>query len=187
MLNARRTSFPHACPRFNVLLTEDDRPRGEESWVRQFPRLLQPQGVEAYVARSGEEALAFAQRVEIHAAVIDLGTPRTAADAVDAAAFPGAGGLWILELFRRLPQRPPTVVVTSRRHSARDVDRFLREALRLGAFSVVSQPVDLERLLAVFRTLVDRQYRGAWPTAGIAPASPLGFARGASAGDCNDS
>ncbi len=151
--------------RFNVLLTEDDRPRGDEHWIRQLPRLLEPQGVAAYVARSGQEAIDLAAHLEFHAAVIDLGTPRAPEepDAAGPGIMPGAGGIWLLELFRRLPNRPPTVVVTSRYYANRDVDRFLREALRLGAFSVLHQPIDLERVLAVFRSLVDRQYRGAWP------------------------
>lgn len=168
MVNARihhRPTSGGGGSRFNVLLTEDDRPRGDEHWVRQFPRLLEPQGVTAYVAHTGEEAIDLAGHVEFHAAVIDLGTPRTPDQPapVGGSQLPGAGGIWLLELFRRLPNRPPTVIVTSRYHAARDVDRFLREALRLGAFSVLHQPIDLERMLAVFRSLVDRQYRGNWP------------------------
>jgi CheY-like chemotaxis protein len=164
MVNARvhPRSQPPSGARFNVLLTEDDRPRGDEHWVRQFPRLLQPQGVAAYVARTGQEAIDLAGRLEFHAAVIDLGTPKAEGEAFTPQ---GPGGIWLLELFRRLPNRPPTVLVTSRYHAARDIDRFLREALRLGVFSVIHQPVDLERMLAVFRSLVDRQYRGAWPPA----------------------
>ena len=169
MVNARRQPDPHprldpilGRGRFNVLITEDDRPRGEEYWVRQFPRLLEPQGVSAYIARSGEEAINLAEHHEFHAAIIDLGTPKAP---IDPSPLPGAGrgAMWLLELFRRLPQRPPTVVVTSRRYPERDLDRFLREALRLGAFSVIHQPIDLERMLAVFRTLLDRQYRGHGP------------------------
>ena len=41
--------------------------------------------------------------------------------------------------------------------------RALNEALRLGAFSVMEKPVDVEQLLGVFRRLMDKRYRGNWP------------------------
>jgi DNA-binding NtrC family response regulator len=50
--------------------------------------------------------------------------------------------------------------------SQRQAEHMLNEALRLGAFSVLEKPVDLEQLLAVFRRLIDRRYRGAWPGRG---------------------
>ena len=164
MVNVRPHAEPshHPRGRFHVLLTEDDIPRADTHWTRQFSRLLEPQGVQAHVARCGQEAIELAGRLQFHAAVIELGTPRAPdSDALPALGVPG--GLWLLELFHRLPQRPPVVVVNSRYVNPRDLERFLREALRLGAFSVLNQPVDLNRLLTVLRKLVDRQYRGAWP------------------------
>ena len=73
-------------------------------------------------------------------------------------------GVWLLELFRRMRNSPPTVVLRSPTYNRADAERLLQEALRLGAFSVLDKPVELEQLLAVFRRLVDRQYRGLWPT-----------------------
>jgi CheY-like chemotaxis protein len=150
--------------RFNVLLTQD-RWRAPQQWTQQFPRLLEPQGVVSYTARTGREAIEITARVEIHAAVLDVATPLEEDEpGVEA---PASGleeaGLWLTELFRRLPGRPPIIIVHSATYSHRVLERMMREALRLGAFSVLSKPVELENLLAVFQRLMDREYRGAWP------------------------
>ncbi len=150
---------PQSQARLNVLLTED-RPHAPEHWTVQLSRLLQPQGVAAYMARSGREAIDLAEQVTIHAAVIDLSTP------LDGNGFAPASstGIWLLELMRRLPYRPPVVVVRGPAISQNDFDRMMREALRLGAFSVMNKPIDVEQVLAVFRRLLDRRYRGMWPS-----------------------
>lgn len=149
--------------RFNVLLTED-RPQPVEHWTRQLPRLLEPQGVASFVAQSGREAMDLVQRVRIHAAIIDMATPLgdPSLDARRATADEPAG-VWLMELFRRLPQRLPVVIVHSPAYSERHLSRLLQQALRLGAFSVLNEPVDLEQLLRVFQRLLEREYRGIWP------------------------
>ena len=161
-----------------MLITED-RPYPVEHWTAQLPRLLEPQGVTAYVARSGREAIDVAHRVQIHAAVIDWGTPIGQAapcqtgstgdptpDRLFGIAGGGLGaaaGMWLLELFKRLPNHPAIVVVLGPAVSQRQFDRLMRDALRLGVFSVVNKPVDLEQMLTVFRRVIDRRYRGTWP------------------------
>jgi DNA-binding response OmpR family regulator len=154
--------------RFNVLLTED-RDHAVGHWTRQLPRLLEPQGVRAYVARSGREAVAMVNDLQIHAALIDLATPQD--DSPEAGSSPvglsGGGeaqGLWVLEVLKRLPTRPPIVMVNSRAIARVQAQRFLNDALRLGAFSVVNRPSDIEDMLAVIRRLIDRQYEGSWPS-----------------------
>ena len=149
--------------RFNVLLTED-RPHSIDHWTRQFPRLLKPQGVTSYLAHCGHEALGMAEKLEFHAAVIDLGTPYHAPNSASRTAH--GDGLWLLQLLQRLPNRPPTVIVNSPAFSQRQIQRMLQEVLRLGVFTVINKPVALEQLLKVFRRVVDRQYRGAWPMPG---------------------
>ena len=72
--------------------------------------------------------------------------------------------MWVLEVIRRLPTRPPVVVINSRAIAPRQAQRFLNDALRLGAFSVINRPSDIEDMLAVIRRLIDRQYEGAWPS-----------------------
>jgi len=157
---------PQPGTRLNVLITED-RPHAPEHWASQLSRLLEPQGVAAYLARSGREAIDLAQRVRIHAAVIDMGTPFGDDATVDQAPSSGGeepAGFWLLELFRRLPDRPPVVVVRGPVLSQRQLDRLMHEALRLEVFSVMSKPVDIEQMLTVFRRLIDRRYRGHWPS-----------------------
>ena len=171
MVNVRQQ--PDA--RFNVLLTQDRLydSGGSGHWTQQFPRLLGPQGVVSYTAHSGREAMAITERVEIHAAVLDLATPLEDADGSgESIPGPTEAGLWLIELFRRLPGRPPIIIVHNAAYSQRMLGRLMHEALRLGAFSVLNKPVELERLLAVFQRLVDRQYRGAWPGQPPPPEDP---------------
>ncbi len=178
------TTHHQPASRFNVLLTED-RQHSAGHWTRQLPRLLQPQGVRAYVARTGQEAVAMVNDLQIHAALIDLATPQNDETATPGSPAPGsvpgsapgapglagsgsgavgeAGGLWVLEVLKRLPTRPPIVVVNSRAIARIQAQRFLNEALRLGAFSVINRPSDLEVMLDVIRRLIDRQYEGTWP------------------------
>ncbi len=152
MLNVR----PHQSARLNVLLTED-RDHAPEHWTRTLPRLMQPLGVESFVARTGEEAVDVTQRIDIHAALIDLATPRDNHSAADDA------GLWLLEVLTRQPNTPPIVVVNSRALTTMQVHKFLNDALRLGAFTVVNRPVQLESLLAVIQRVLDRHFDGTWP------------------------
>lgn len=142
-------------PRLNVLVTED-RPHAPEHWSRQIGRLLEPMGILAHLAATAQQAIDVADRMTIHAAVVDLGTPLGEARTTH-------GGMWLIELFRRLPGKPPVVLINSPAYSQRQADRLLREALSLGAFSVMNKPIDIEQLLTVFRRLIDRQYKGAWP------------------------
>lgn len=161
--------------RLNVLLTLD-RPHAAEHWTTQLPRLLEPQGVAAYAVTSVAEAVELAHELPIHAAIVDLGTPLGEARGASrgytgglSGGMPGGqtsadpSGLWVLELFRRLPRRPPVVVVHSPARSQRESSWILSQSLRLGAFSVVNKPVQIDQLLLIFQRLVDRQYRGNWP------------------------
>jgi len=161
MVNLRSQSdSPTAAgrPRLHVLLTED-RPRGNEHWISQLPRLLQPQGVVTHIARSAQQAIAMAGEQELHAAVIDLATP---IDPDRQQSITADGGRWLVQLLNRMPSRPPVVIIT---HPAgeRQSQRILQEALQLGAFTVLSRPVEIEHLLGVFRRMLDRHYAGAWP------------------------
>jgi len=75
------------------------------------------------------------------------------------------GGPRLLEILRRQPQPPPTVVVKSSR-THRDDCREISAALRAGAFAVVDRPrdvMDLEVMLEVMRRCLGRFYQGRWP------------------------
>lgn len=159
-----------------MLLTLD-RPHGAEHWTTQLPRMLEPQGVAAYAVGTVSEAVAIATKLPIHAAIVDLGTPLGQDSALPRSIMGGmpggisagraaggtSGGMWVLELFRRLPHRPPVVVIHSPARSRREGDWILSQTLRLGAFCIMNKPVQMDQLLAVFQRLVDRQYRGIWP------------------------
>lgn len=149
----------------HVLLTDAGR-QPVEHWAWQLSRLLEPQGVQAHVAQTGQQALALAGRLEFHAAVIDLATP------VEEGVAPVDSEAWLLELFKRLPNRPPLVVVGTRTQTPNQLNRMTQAALRLGAFSVLRQPVSLNQILEVFQRLLVKRYAGAWP-AGRAVRFPL--------------
>lgn len=145
--------------RFNVLLTEE-RDYPTEHWTRQLPRLMEPMGVRSFRARTGEEALTITTKLTIHAAVVDLATPRSASTARSGGE---PGGLWLLNVLSRQPNRPPVVIVNNRALTSAEISKCLHQALRIGAFSVVNRPAHLEALLAVIRRMMDRHFNGAWP------------------------
>ena len=164
MVNVRPPMPPAEEPtrapgRFNVLLAQE-RTQAQRPWSQQLGQLLEPHGVRAYVAHTGREALATADQIVLHAAVVDLSTPR---DALHRGSEPEPGGLWLLELMHRRQFRTPVVVVDSRPVAGRDFERALNRALRLGAFSVVSRPNNAESVLAAVQRIIDRRYRGRWP------------------------
>lgn len=159
MRDAMQSVRLHKSTRLNVLLTED-RPRGDGHWSHHLPRLLEPFGVYTHVAHSGRQAIDFAERNPIHAAVVDLSTP---IDTPGVPATDGSDGMWLIELLRRLPNKPPFVVVTSPMVDDAQVSRVLHQALRAGAFSVLNRPASLNEVLTVFRRLVDTFYAGSWP------------------------
>ncbi len=147
--------------RFRVLLTED-RARTDDHWTRQLPALLRPMGVDALIASTGQQALDLIQNDPIHAAIIDLATPK--APATGSTPTAAGGGIWLMQVLQRLPNRPPVVVVNSNSYSQRQVQRLLNQALELGAFSVINRPVRLDALLSTFQRLVERAYNNTWPT-----------------------
>ncbi len=142
-----------ATAQFSVLLTED-RPHAPEHWTRQLPRLLEPLGAHAHLAHTAREAVNITERMTIHAAVIDLGTPHDDQP---------TGGMWLIELFNRMPAAPPVIIIKPPAISQRQVDRILHEALRRDVFSVLNKPVNIEQVLAVFQRLLDRMHDGHWP------------------------
>lgn len=154
--------------RFRVLLTED-RAHADEHWTRQLPAILRPMGIDAFIASTGQQALELIQNDPIHAAIIDLATPKVARPTPTGKPEPqeptpgGGGGIWLMQVLQRLPNRPPVVVVNSRSYSQRQVQRLLNQALTLGAFSVVNRPVKLDALLCTFQRLVERAYNNTWP------------------------
>jgi CheY-like chemotaxis protein len=115
------------------------------------------------VADSGKQAVAWATAHAVHLAIIDLSTPIDR-DAPGPGRIDG-GGLWLLEVLARHPQRPPIVFINSHTYSVRRAQRIMNHALRLGAFTVLNRPVQMQHLLLSIQRVVDRNYRGRWPEA----------------------
>lgn len=162
-------SLPFPCPmvassvhpemrgnRLNVLMTEADEP-----WSQQLPRLLEPQGVRTIRVTTVNQAVRAMEHELIHAAVVDIALPmHQPSPQVE---MVETGGLKLLRVIRRMHPAPPTVVVRGRYFDRRTDDRLLTEALKLEAFSVLDQPVQLEQLLETLRRLLQRHYGGQWP------------------------
>ena len=145
--------------RLNVLLTETD-----DHWSMQLPRLLEPQGVRALVAHNVDEALGILEKLPVHAVLVDVSLPiDPAPGSPGSQASAPTGGLKLLRVIQRLEPAPPAVVVRGRQWDTRLDDRLLAEALKLRAFTVLDQPVQLEQVLAVLQRLIQRHYGGQWP------------------------
>lgn len=167
----QQSQTPEDEARLNVLLTVD-RQRASGHWSRQLPRLLGPQGVRAFVAETGQEAVRMAGSIQIHTALVDLATP-TGHELGRGSSGGLPGGIWLLEVLRRLPSRPAVVVVNNLiSYSPKQAQRFLNEALRLGAFTVMNTPIDIEALLVVIRRIVDRHFQGQWPISSVDERAP---------------
>lgn len=161
--------------RLNLLLTYGG--WQPQSWVDVLPTLLEPLGVRAVRARSGNEAAGVIRSTPVHIAVVDLALPLEApALAPTPGTFdnddrdpgeqrpPEEGGERIIELLRRLENPPPTVIV-ARKRSRRENHRSLSSALMSGAFAVLEPPVNIELALEVMRRVLQRHYAGRWPVA----------------------
>jgi CheY-like chemotaxis protein len=146
--------------RLNVLLND-----AGESWADQLPRLLEPQGVHTIRVGDVDEAVKIIQHRAIHALVVELKLPmeRPELKLGGDASAESRGGLKLLRVIQRLDPCPPAVVIRGRRFDNRLDNRVLTEALKLEAFSVLDEPVELEQLLEVLRRLLERHYGGGWP------------------------
>jgi DNA-binding NtrC family response regulator len=143
--------------RLNVLITD----RGQR-WSSQLPRLLEPQGVRSFPVASADEALDLIHATPIHVAVVDLFIDSDPDHTPSPQRLPG--GLKLLQIIQRIDRRPPAVMIVRSRHFDPRVDDFvLNEALRLNAFSVLDQPVELEQMLSVLRRALERYFHGQWP------------------------
>lgn len=132
----------------------------ENAWADRLPRLLEPMGVRALRAATGEEAGRIIATGPVHIAVVDLGLPLGEGEAANE-----EGGVRILQVLGRLGHPPPTVVI-KRDRARRDEGREIRHALHAGAFAIIDRPSaqrDIELLLEVLRRALTRHYQGRWP------------------------
>ncbi|MFB3891255.1 MAG: response regulator [Phycisphaerae bacterium] len=110
-----------------------------ESWRDVLGRIVGPQWLVTYKVNSGGELLEVVREGLADAAVLD-----------DSARFE-LEVLQLLRMIRRLDAVLPVVVVTA--HTER---RWLEDALRLAAFSVVTRPLELEELLRQIQRMMVR-------------------------------
>ncbi|HEX4792624.1 MAG TPA: response regulator [Humisphaera sp.] len=126
--------------RFTVLLANE-----QEGWQQTVRGLLEPQGVQTVMARSGREALQVMESQPIHVAVLDQQMPQL-------------GGLQVVKLMRDLQKAPPAILLARELNS-----HLLRDALGMHVFSVLSKPVDLNILLDTLARVLRRYHESRWP------------------------
>ncbi len=110
-----------------------------QDWRDALEQLIGPRWLRTYQARDDRELLQVIGSGVADAAVLD-----------DSAAL-GLDALRLLRMIRRVNAVVPVVVVTA--HTER---RWLEDALRLAAFSVVIRPLELEELLRQIQRVMAR-------------------------------
>ncbi len=129
---------------FNLVVTGE-----AESWLPALDKIVGRRWLVTHRVSSDDELLEAVQTREVDAAVLD-----------DAAQW-SLDILKLLRMIRRLDAVLPVVVITGRCDR-----RWLEDALRLAAFSVISRPLELEELLRQIQRMMirlDRMLRGEMP------------------------
>lgn len=123
-----------------VLVVEDETILGDFISV-----YLERHAYATSVARSGEEALRFAETTSPDVAVMDI-------------RLPGMDGLVVLRKLRELSPGTEVVMMTAHASIASAVD-----AMRRGAFDYLTKPLDLDELLVVIdKALAHQRMRQEW-------------------------
>jgi DNA-binding response OmpR family regulator len=123
-----------------ILVAEDDRDIADL-----IAHYIQKSGWHPHVARSGDEALAYARKQPLDVAILDV-------------MLPGMSGLEVCRLLRadRHTAMLPIIMVTAR---AEETDRII--GLEIGADDYISKPFSPNELVARIRALVRRTTRSA--------------------------
>jgi CheY-like chemotaxis protein len=131
--------------RLTVLLA--DAPDAGPSWHQTVRGVLEPQGVQTLVARSGREALRLIETQPVHVAVLD-------------AQMPQLGGLQVVRLMQELlkSDAPPSILLANQMSN-----HLLREALSMHVFTVLGKPVDFNQLLDALARVLRRFHESRWP------------------------
>jgi DNA-binding NtrC family response regulator len=126
--------------RLTVLLANE-----QEGWHQTVRGLLEPQGVQTLVARSGREALRLIESQPVHVAVLDQQMPQL-------------GGLQVVKLMREMKDAPPAILLANHL-----TNNLLHEALGMHVFTVLSKPVDFNLLLDSLARVLRRYHESRWP------------------------
>ena len=128
--------------RLTVLLANE-----QEGWHQTVRGLLEPQGVQTLVARSGREALNLIESQPVHVAVLDQQMPQL-------------GGLQVIRLMRDLKKDPPTAAILLANQLTH---HLLHDALAMHVFTVLAKPVDFNVLLDSLARVLRRYHESRWP------------------------
>src|SRR5439155_5167218 len=144
--HAVRVMAPITAPnRLTVLLANE-----QEGWHQTVRGLLEPQGVQTLVARSGREALNLIESQPVHVAVLDQQMPQL-------------GGLQVIRLMRDLKKSsPPAAILLANQLT----NHLLHEALGMHVFTVLAKPVDFNVLLDALARVLRRYHESRWPNEG---------------------
>lgn len=124
--------------RFSVLLADDD--VGQLETMR---AIIEPQGIQTFLASDGEEALEIVRCQSIHVAMFDVHMPKLT-------------GLETLELLRQFNNLLPVILIT-----ADSSEVILRRAFQAQAYSVIPKPVSKNVVLHTLTRVLGRNYGSA--------------------------
>ena len=117
-----------------VLISQAER-SAMGGWVEGITGYFEPRSVTVRRVYTGREAIGAVDRGGIDAAILSTELPRM-------------DGFSVLSIIRSIDKALPCVMVTSNASK-----HTLKRALELGAFSIITQPVDLEALTRVMAGL----------------------------------
>jgi len=180
--------------RLNLLLThEEHKPFAGQPWYHTLNHLLAPMGVKTFEATSGQQAVELIERHPIHLAVVDSrlpaisglnvlqliqklrdqGKPQTSPATsfhvqlnLEERTNAGQTQRRIEVRFDSRPAQPkpdPTVILIAPPAPHQD-KQLLQEALQFNAFTVLSEPVDVNVMLEVMARALRRFHQNQWPT-----------------------
>ncbi|MCE1247268.1 MAG: response regulator [Firmicutes bacterium] len=115
----------------NILIVDDDENMGDT-----LRDILELEGYEVSLARSGEESLELAQKSEFDCFLIDI-------------KMPGMNGIEAIKQLKSIRHNPKVIVMTG--FSQTDYAQKAREE---GAAELLQKPLDMERLLTSIKTCV---------------------------------
>ena len=142
-----QSNAPTTANRLTVLLANE-----QEGWHQTVRGLLEPQGVQTLVARSGREALNLIESQPVHVAVLDQQMPQL-------------GGLQVIRLMRdmkHLKASPPPAILLANQLT----NHLLHDALAMHVFTVLAKPVDFNVLLDALARVLRRYHESRWPSEG---------------------
>ena len=121
----------------HVLISHTDRPGGTD-WIGGLTTYFEHYSIGVRQVYTGPDTISLIEAGQVDAAVLSIDMPKL-------------DGLGILRTIRSIDDRLPCVMVTADASS-----RTLRRALDLGAYSVVTRPVDLQAITRVMTGLFRR-------------------------------